>query len=89
MHDQPNPGDPRDGATPPVRRQQLLLLELLDPPDYGGYVHDIAGRLGASVADIRTAAAALEQKGLARIADEYVAASGAAMDFDALWPIAI
>lgn len=81
-------GAPQDAA-PDVRHQQIMLLELLDPPAYGKSPRTLARRIRISGAETRAAAAALESKGLAIVQDDHVAASGPAIDFDALWPIAL
>lgn len=68
-----------------ARLQRLVLLEVLDPPAFGKSPRALARRLGEPEPNIEAAAATLEDKGLAIVTDNYVAASGAAIDFDALW----
>jgi hypothetical protein len=70
-------------------RQRVLLRALLQPPSYGGFIADLAEKLGQPEADIRAAAMGLQDKLLATVQDDYVAAAGAAMEFDALWPLAL
>lgn len=70
-------------------RQRLLLRALLQPPSYGGFIGDLAEKLGQPEADVRAAAMGLQDKLLATVRDEYIAAAGAAMEFDGLWPPAL
>lgn len=78
-------GDRHDSASH-VRRQQVLLDELLVPPSYGGFIAELACAIRATISDTEAAAAALEDKGLAGVGEGYAAASGVAMNFDELRP---
>jgi hypothetical protein len=84
-----------DGRVPPRRTsrdkriERGLLLAVLDAPEYGGFVSDLARRLGEPEEAITAAAAGLEERGLVYVGNRYVAASGCALDTDALWPLAI
>jgi hypothetical protein len=80
-------GRPRPPSDERVER--ALLLAVLDPPQFGGSVTDLARRLGEPDAKVAVAAAALEERGLAHLGHRYVAASGPALDLDASWPLAI
>jgi hypothetical protein len=81
------PPEPRPGRRPSIER--ALLLAVLDPPEFGGSVSELARQLGEPEGEIATAAARLEEKCLARLGNGHVVASGAALDLDALWPLAI
>jgi hypothetical protein len=70
--------------------QRLLLLELLvDPPEEGDAIPDLALTLGRPAAAVATAAAALARAGLAERRDERVCASETARAFDMLWPVCL
>lgn len=85
METTPN-GRPSPNAAQSVQR--ALLLALLDPPEYGGSLSALARELGEPEAAI-TAAARLEERGLAHVGNGHVVASGAVLDLDALRPFAI
>jgi hypothetical protein len=79
----------RDEARTGARRgdeelQRRVLVALLDPPAYGGFLPDLARQLGESEPDTRAAAMALEDKMLATVQEGYVTATGPAMELDAL-----
>ena len=76
----PTRADVRD-VPPPVRLQQLVLLEALDPPAFGRFVADIARRLGEPEAAVERAALVLQDRMLVTVQDGYVAATGVAMEF--------
>jgi hypothetical protein len=78
-------GDPPRRGDEPLQR--TLLLALLEPPAFGGFLPELARRLGESEDDTRAAAMALENRLLATVQDGYVAATGTAMEFEALCPI--
>jgi glycine/D-amino acid oxidase-like deaminating enzyme len=78
------PRPPRD-----ERVETALLVAVLEAPEHGGSVRDLAHELAEPEAAVRAAAAALEQRGLAHLGHRYVAASGPALDPDALWPLSI
>jgi hypothetical protein len=79
-----------DGLPPRDERvERALLLAVLDPPDYGGPVADLARELGEPIWKIWAAAWWLEGHGLVYVGDGSIVASGPALAFDALHPMAI
>jgi hypothetical protein len=80
-------GRPRPPSDERVER--ALLLAVLDAPQFGGSITDLARRLGEPETRVAVAAATLEERGLAHLEHRYVAASGPALDLDASWPLAI
>lgn len=88
MHRDPCRPDLRD-VPRALRLQQLLLLELLEPPGAGDDLEQLAWKIGEPPADAATAAAQLVEKGLATRRGDLVAPSRAALELDELWPIAL
>jgi hypothetical protein len=64
--------------------QWTLLLAVLEPPAFGGFLSDLARQVGRSEAEVDAAAVALDDRLLAIVQDGYVAATGVAMEFRAL-----
>jgi hypothetical protein len=88
MPSDPTHLDARD-VPRPVRLQQVLLLELLEPPMAGDFVEQLAWRIGEPPADADQAADQLVEKGLATRQGDFLAASRAALELDQLWPLAL
>jgi hypothetical protein len=85
----PSNGVARAG-TPQFEAQRVLLLEILvDPPAEGDALAELATTLAIDDHELRAAAAALEDAGLARLQGDRVHASATARAFDALWPVAL
>jgi len=88
--DMPKAASGRDfrDVAPHIRRQQLLLLELIDPPAER-VPERLADKLGWPLDDVQATAGALDAKGLAVVTPEGVAPSGCAAEFVRLWPAAV
>ena len=70
--------------------QRLLLLELLvDPPEEGDAIADLAAVLGRPERAVVAAAAVLARVGLAERRGGLIRASPTALAFEALWPVCL
>jgi hypothetical protein len=70
--------------------QRLLLLELLvDPPEDGDALADLAAVLGRPERAVVAAASVLARVGLAERHGRRLRASPTALAFDALWPVCL
>ncbi|HEX8103684.1 MAG TPA: hypothetical protein VF533_13795 [Solirubrobacteraceae bacterium] len=89
MHDHPS-SERSAGADRFEEVQRRLLLELVvDPPEAGDRIADLAARLQETPRAVTEAAAALAATGLAVVDDDVVRASAAALRFEALWPVCL
>ncbi len=89
MHDHPSSGRSADADRFDEVQRRLLLELVVDPPEAGDRVHDLAARLRESPRAVAGAAAALAADGLAQLEDDVVRASRAALRFEALWPVCL
>lgn len=70
--------------------QRLLLLELLvDPPEDGDAIADLAAVLGRPEGAVVAAASVLARVGLVERRGPRLRASPTALAFDALWPVCL
>lgn len=87
MQDNPNSGNsPVQSDDDEVGRRVLLEL-VVDPPDDGDDLIELAERLEAAPEAVAAAVLDLEVYGLAHVRGTAVFASRSALRFDALWPI--
>jgi hypothetical protein len=70
--------------------QRLLLLELLvDPPEAGDALAEVAASLGRPQPAVAAAGAVLVGVGLAERHGDRIRATTTALAFDALWPVCL